>query len=49
MTSRTISPARKSAKISLTSESNEKRKRRVRFNEVLLRDMVSVSRTELLL
>ena len=49
LTSRTVSPARKPAKISLTSESNEKRKRRVRFNEVLLRDMVSVSRTELLL
>ena len=40
LTSRSTSPGRK-AKISLTSQSNEKRKRRVRFNEVLLRDMVS--------
>ena len=36
-----VSPGRKPAKISLASESNEKRKRRVRFNDVLCRDMVS--------
>ena len=36
------SPGRqtRSGKISLASESNEKRKRKVRFNDVLCRDMV---------